>query len=122
MILKLPPNQEFALRKLRLNGLDFDGEVSVEGSSVTLTGVTVEDRFLSSSVVVSVARNAVLVTLNPAIGEILGYQPAYSTVVAEGFWGHIEAVCGGVDDEQTAQLTALTWFAKLYFVPVQGFS
>ena len=122
MILKLPPNQDVALRKLRLNGLDFDGEVSVEGSGVTLTGVTVEDRFLSSPTVVTVSRNAVLVSLNPAVGEIIGYQPAYSTVLADGFWGQIEAVCGGVDDEQTAQLTALTWFAKLYFVPVQGFS
>lgn len=123
MILKLPPNQEFALRKLALNGVEFDGgPVTTDSDGVLLNGVSVDDRVVFSPVVVTVRKNAVLVSLNPRIGEILGYQPAFPTVLGAGFWGVLDLYTQGVDETQAAELQSLGWAVKLHFVPVQGFS
>jgi hypothetical protein len=45
---------------------------------------------LTTTANVGVRRNAVLVSLDPRLGEAVGYQPAAPTLLNVGYWGAIQ--------------------------------
>lgn len=126
MFLKLGKNSELALKRLIMGGVTFDGPVEVEDDGILLMGpievvnseVTTTD--LVAPAVITLRKHALLISPNPLIGEILGYQPACPTTLSAGYFGDLAIKCGQVTDQQKEELQALPWLAKLHFVLVSA--
>jgi hypothetical protein len=126
MFIKLGKNPDLAIKRLVMGGVSFDGPVEVEDDGVLLGGpIQVENPEVTTTdivapVVITLRKHALLVSPNPAIGEILGYQPAFPVTLSAGYFGELELKCGQVTDQQKEELQALPWLAKLHFILVSS--
>ncbi len=120
MFLKLNATKpEHTVSRLIRNGLDVGAPLGV--FDVTESGVRLTGRFVNGTLtttnVVTVSRNCAAVELNPAVSEILGYQPGGPTYLHPGHFGELEFPFESDPDIRSA-LTDLPWLVTLHLVPV----
>lgn len=114
-----PNNVEVSVKRLGLNGLTVDlaQVVEVETDGVLLLGEATRS-VAGTTAPVQVRKNAALVTLNPAVVDILRGMPGYPTLLSEGFYGSVELTYPDLTDDQLEAMQELPWLVKLSLVPV----
>lgn len=110
-----------AKQRLASAGVDLDDTANPDGWDVEEAGVVAEDyvadgRVFQTTLVVTVRKNCLAVSVNPQIGEALGYQPAAPQYLYPGYWGSVDVYVQTPED--AAKLAKLPWLVKLHLVPV----
>lgn len=117
-------NPEHTLKRLTNTGIDFEGgDVEVEDDGVVLASFTLNTDAalpaLESTTIVGVRKHAIQITPNPAIGEALGFQPAFPLVLSVGAYGCIAVTLPATTPVAILErLTKLEWLAKVHIVMV----
>lgn len=71
---------------------------------------------------IQVRKNMLAVHLNPAISEVLGYQPGGPLFLQPGWFGELEwTVMQPLRDDQSETLAGLDWIVELSLLPVTVF-
>lgn len=122
MILVLRGTIEKVQQRLRANGIDFDG--ALDGMEVEDHGVRMPQadepavRTLATRARVAVRKNALLVTVNPAVGELLGYTPGHATLLTTGWWAPVELKFQTEEDCRMVAALGLPWLVTVSVLPV----
>jgi hypothetical protein len=127
MFLRFNANsQEMSMRRLRQNGVSVEGpegSFEVIESGVQLNGFvpSTETGELQSQAVITVRKNCLLVSLNPDLGALLGYQPAAPQILYAGEFSQLVVNTQGLELDDLAELAKLPWLARLHYVVVGNF-
>lgn len=122
MILVLRGTAEKVQQRLRANGIDFAADRS--GLEVDDHGVKMPPseeagpRRLATRADVAVRKNSLLVTLNPQVSELLGYTPAYPTLLTAGWWAPVEVGFQSEEDCRMVAALGLPWLVTVSLMPV----
>lgn len=121
MFIKLNPTKlEQTVARLARNGITITGAGGVW--DVTESGVRLIGSFVGGTLttlsVVAVSKNCAAVELNPAISEMLGYQPGGPTYLHPGQFGNLEFPFDSDDADLKAAIDGLEWIVELHLVPV----
>lgn len=100
-----------------------DQIVEVTDSGVRLGAKDLTKRGFAALGEVQVRKNMVVVHLNPAVSEALGYQPGGPTFLQPGFFGELEWTVQAADLDASfgALLDRLDWLVELSLLPVTVF-
>lgn len=120
MFIKLNPSKiEQTVARLSRNGITITGGVvDVTESGIRLSG-TLANNCLTTNSIVNVSKNCAAVELNPAISEMLGYQPGGPTYLHVSQFGNLEFTFQDkLDADLVAAIGGLPWVVELHLVPV----
>lgn len=112
-----------AKRRFAAAGIDLqDGapeDWGVETDGISADTFTRVGRILRTKLQVGVRKNCLAVSVNPKIGEVLGYQPAAPQYLYPGYLGQIDVYVKSQDDSDLIE--DLPWLVRLHLVPVTKF-
>ena len=126
MFMRFGANVEASLRRLRMAGVSLEGpansfDVIESGIELKTFEADTETGELQSKAVVTVAKNCLVVSLNPEIGALLGYQPAAPSILYAGEFAQLVVNTQGIEPSDLAELAKLTWFARLHYMVVGNY-
>lgn len=117
-------DKDKAQRRLTSFGVDLTVEeaaswdVAHEGIDIYLANEG-EASLAADALTVGVRRNAVLVVVNPKLGEAVGYQPAAPQFLFPGYWGGVDVKFRSLEDAiRAGEHLGGDWGVRLCLVQV----